>query len=70
MSPFVAVTEKGFENEPEALWSFDKSPNKQRTQSESSSMRGSVFEKEFPGKDASAGLPRIKVVVSTTIIVC
>ena len=68
VSPFVAVTEKGFDNEPEALWSFNKPLNKQRTESENSPMRASVFEKEVPGKDMSAGLARIRVVVSIIII--
>jgi hypothetical protein len=68
VSPFVAVTEKGFEKEPEAFLLFDKLPNRQKIQSESSSIRGSVFEKEVPAKDTSAGLARIKVVVSSSML--
>eukprot|EP00250_Pteridium_aquilinum_P011333 c19995_g4_i1 orf=366-2852(-) len=64
VSPFVAVTERGYENENEVLWSTNKPPsNKQRSHNESSPMRAASFEKEVPGKDSATGLARIKVVV-------
>nr|AMS24241.1 kinesin 13a protein [Marsilea vestita] len=64
VSPFVTVTEKGFEDDSDQLWSANKPPNsRQKSHNENSPMRASVFEKEIPGKDAAAGLARIKVVV-------
>lgn len=64
VSPFVAVTERGYENEAEVLWSTNKPPSsKQRSHNESSPIRAASFEKEVPGKDSATGLARIKVVV-------
>lgn len=62
-SPFVTVTETGFERQSEVFWSTNKPrTSKHKTHNESSPMRATTFEKEVPGKD-SAGLARIKVVV-------
>ncbi|MCO5580270.1 hypothetical protein L7F22_034136 [Adiantum nelumboides] len=64
VSPFVAVTERGYENEADVLWSTNKPPSsKQRSHNESSPLRASTFEKDIPGKDSTTGLARIKVVV-------
>ncbi|KAH7433838.1 hypothetical protein KP509_07G088400 [Ceratopteris richardii] len=64
VSPFVTVTERGFENESEAFWSTSKPPSsKQRFQTENSPLRASSFEREVPGKDSTTNLARIKVVV-------
>ncbi|KAH7288801.1 hypothetical protein KP509_31G043800 [Ceratopteris richardii] len=64
VSPFATVTERGFKNESEDLWLTNKVPNnKQRSQTENSSLRSSSFEKEVPAKDSMMNLARIKVVV-------
>ncbi|KAH7431815.1 hypothetical protein KP509_08G068000 [Ceratopteris richardii] len=64
VSPFVTMTERGFENESEAFWSTSKPPSsKQRFQTENNPLRASSFEREVLGKDSTTNLARIKVVV-------
>ncbi|KAI5054994.1 hypothetical protein GOP47_0030139, partial [Adiantum capillus-veneris] len=63
-SPFVPITERGFEKDLEVFWSTNKpQTSKHKTHDESSPMRAAVFEKELPGKEGASGLARIKVVV-------
>lgn len=63
-SPFMPVTERGFENDSEVFWSTNKPrSSKHKAHEESSPMRAALFEKELPVKEGASGLARIKVVV-------
>ena len=65
MSPFITVTERGYENESEVFWSTNKAANKLGSQSGSNPMKVLGFEKEIPSPDILTSVARIKVVVST-----
>jgi hypothetical protein len=70
VSPFVTVTERGYENESEFLSPCDKTTNKQCSRSALNSMKVPGFEKDIAGQDTLASLARIKVVVKYHFNIC
>jgi hypothetical protein len=70
-SPFVPVTERGYENESEFLSHCDKTTNKQCSRIALNSMKVPPgFEKDIAGQDTLASLARIKVVVKYHFNIC